>query len=253
MLKVEGLIKDYGKVRAVNDITFTAKPGEIYGFLGHNGAGKSTTIKVSSGLLKPTQGQVSICGYDIVKEPIEAKKNLGYVPETPFLYDKLTGAEFLELIYGVYQPETTAIERQNRVKEMLEEIELVEKGQDLIGSYSQGMRRKIALCSGFIHNPKVVLLDEPTIGLDASSAKVAKDLFRKHADEGNTLLLTTHIMEIAEKLCDRIGIISQGKIIIEGTIEALKESAKGHNCESLEDLFLYFTQKDQETNGGDSE
>ncbi|MFP4460592.1 MAG: ABC transporter ATP-binding protein [Thermotogota bacterium] len=241
MLEIRQLVKNYGNKKAVKGISLSVKPGEIYGFLGHNGAGKTTTIKVCTGLLKPTAGQVTIQGYDIVKQPLEAKQKSGYVPENPYLYNKLTGREFLETISTIYMKDRKK-EADKQIEELLETLQMSEHADLLIGTYSQGMRRKITLCAALFHNPQVIFLDEPTSGLDAASAKAAKDLFRKHADKGASVLFTTHVLEIAERLCDRIGIIYQGQLKAEGTFEELKAQFESPGS-TLEDIFLNITEE----------
>ena len=248
MLEIKQLIKNYGNKKAVKAISLSVKPGEIYGFLGHNGAGKTTTIKVCTGLLKPTAGQVTIQGYDIVKQPLPAKQRFGYVPENPYLYNKLTGREFLESISMIYM-KGRLNQADKRIVELLETLQMTENADNLIGTYSQGMRRKITLCAALLHNPQVIFLDEPTSGLDAASAKTAKDLFRKHADEGAAILFTTHVLEIAERLCDRIGIIYQGQLKAEGTFEELKMQFEKPGS-TLEDIFLNIG---EETGRGEDE
>ncbi len=250
MLDICNLVKNYGKKQAVKGINFTVNPGEIFGFLGHNGAGKTTTIKISSGLLKPTSGTVKICGYDIVSQPVEAKKNLGYVPEAPYLYNKLTGREFLSMVSGIYMKNSYDLAKK-RINSLLGQFQMSNDADKLIGSYSQGMRRKITLCAALLHKPKVILLDEPTSGLDAVSAKAAKDMFRKHANENAAVLLTTHILEIAERICDRIGVIYQGELIAAGTLDELKERASSPGS-TLEDIFMELTQENKnETEKGE--
>ncbi len=239
MLEVTNLVKNYRKKEAVKNISFKVEPGEIYGFLGHNGAGKTTTIKTCTGLLKPTSGAIKICGFDIVDQPLEAKNSFGYVPENPYLYNKLTGREFLTAVADIYKNKEIA-NTNERIDSLLEELHLLEDADKLIETYSQGMRRKITLCAALLHDPAVIFLDEPTNGLDASSAKAAKDLFRKVADKGAAVLFTTHVLEIAEKICDRIGIIYQGELIDEGTVDELKEKYKEVGS-TLEDIFLSIT------------
>ena len=238
MLEVNNLVKNFGGKQAVKGISFKIKPGEIYGFLGHNGAGKTTTIKTCTGLLQPTAGDIKICGYDIVKSPLEAKRKFGYVPENPYLYNKLTGREFLDLIADVYLKRSS--EPARKIEFLLAELQIADDADRLIGSYSQGMRRKITLCAALLHDPAVIFLDEPTNGLDAASAKTAKDLFRKYADNGSAVLFTTHILEIAEKLCDRIGIIHQGELLAEGSFAELRNEYNAYGL-SLEDIFLGLT------------
>ncbi|TYQ17944.1 UNVERIFIED_CONTAM: ABC-2 type transport system ATP-binding protein [Acetivibrio alkalicellulosi] len=243
MLEIKNLVKNYGKKEAVKSISLSVKPGEIYGFLGHNGAGKTTTIKVCTGLLKPTSGSVKICGYDIVSQPLKAKENFGYVPDNPYLYNKLTGREFLDLVSGIYMKGKRK-DAVKRIDQLLQDMQMTDNADKLIETYSHGMRRKITLCSALLHHPSVIFLDEPTTGLDVSSAKAAKDIFRKHADEGCSILFTTHVLEIAERLCDRIGIICQGEIIAEGTFEELKEKFEKPGS-TLEDIFLNITEQNR--------
>lgn len=244
MLEIINLVKNYGKKEAVKKINLSVIPGEIYGFLGHNGAGKTTTIKACTGLVKPTSGSVKIRGYDIVKQPLEAKQNFGYVPENPYLYNKLTGREFLDMISSIYMKDKRK-DAVKRIDELLEEMQITNDADKLIGTYSHGMRRKITICAALLHHPAVIFLDEPTTGLDAISAKAAKDLFRKHADEGSSVLFTTHVLEIAERLCDRIGIIYQGELIAEGTFDELREKFEKPGL-TLEEIFLNITEQNRE-------
>lgn len=246
MLKVSDLQKSYGTTKAVQGINFEVRPGEILGFLGPNGAGKTTTIKICSGLLLPTSGTVTLCDYDIVQKPTEAKRNLGYVPDDPFLYDKLTGRQFLNFVGEIYG--VNPKERMERMDYMFNALEMVEKSDELIGGYSRGMKRKIALMAGIIHSPKILLLDEPTLGLDAVSAKKAKDMIKEMAYEKNTaVLLTTHVMEIAEQICDRIAVISKGKLVAVGTLKELQEKAREGT--SLEEVFVNLTNQSEEDQG----
>lgn len=248
MLEVTDLVKHYGKIRAVDGISFAVKPGEVFGFLGPNGAGKTTTIKVCTGLLKPTRGQVSVDGFDITRQPEEAKRKLGYAPDNPFLYEKLTAREFLQFVGAVYlRNEPAGV--NGRVDEVLEMIGLAARADELIEGYSFGMKRKVTLCAAILHRPKVLLLDEPTSGLDAASARLVKDIFRQLAKTGSAVLLTTHIMEIAERLCDRIGIINNGKLIAVGTLAELREQTRSPGS-TLEDVFLSLTEKEA-VNAGD--
>ncbi|SES80934.1 ABC transporter ATP-binding protein [Anaerobranca gottschalkii] len=241
MLKVENLVKYYGNNEGVGGISFEVKPGEILGFLGPNGAGKTTTIKICSGLLLPSSGKVTLCNYDIVKNPVEAKKNLGYVADEPFLYDKLTGWQFLNFIGDIYGLKES--ERLEQLDYLFNIFELEKKKDDLIGTYSKGMKRKIALMAGVVHNPKILLLDEPTLGLDALSSKKAKDLIKDLAYKKNTaVLLTTHVLEMAESICDRIALISKGRIVAEGTLAELKEKSK--MATNLEEIFVKLTKEE---------
>ncbi|MDR5658418.1 ABC transporter ATP-binding protein [Serpentinicella sp. ANB-PHB4] len=246
MLKVSHLKKQYGKVEAVKGIDFEVKPGEILGFLGPNGAGKTTTIKICSGLLLPTEGQVNLCGYDIVTNPTEAKKHLGYVPDDPFLYDKLTGRQFLNFVGEMYGVDPKL--RIERIDYLLDRLDLQEKSNELIGGYSRGMKRKIALMAGIIHQPKILLLDEPTLGLDAVSAKNAKDIVKEMAYKENTaVLLTTHVMEIAEQICDRIAVIAGGRLVAVGTLEELQKKAQKGT--TLEEVFVNITSESDPVQG----
>ncbi len=244
MLEVIDLVKHYGKIRAVDGVSFTVEAGEVFGFLGPNGAGKTTTIKVCTGLLKPTRGQVKVGGFDIARQPVEAKGSLGYAPDNPFLYEKLTAREFLQFVGAVYLRK--APDRvDGRVDEVLEMIGLADRADELIEGYSFGMKRKVILGAAIIHRPRALLLDEPTSGLDAASARRVKDVFRQMAETGSAVLLTTHIMEIAERLCDRIGIISNGKLIAVGTLAELRAQARSPGS-TLEDVFLSLTETEAE-------
>ncbi|MBT9148887.1 MAG: putative ABC transporter ATP-binding protein YbhF [Dehalococcoidia bacterium] len=247
MLEVIDLVKHYGKVRAVDRVSFTVRAGEVFGFLGPNGAGKTTTIKVCTGLLKPTRGQVRVGGFDIVRQPVEAKGSLGYAPDNPFIYEKLTAREFLQFVGAVYlRNEPAGVD--GRVGEVLGMIGLSERADELMEGYSFGMKRKVILCAAILHRPRVLLLDEPTAGLDAASARLVKDVFRRLAERGSAVLMTTHIMEIAERLCDRIGIINKGKLVAVGTLAELREQAKSPGS-TLEDVFLSLTEKEEESAG----
>jgi ABC-2 type transport system ATP-binding protein len=252
MIRINNVSKSYGKLKAVNNISFKVNPGEIYSFLGPNGAGKTTTIKMCCGLLKPDSGSIEINNYDITKSPIEAKKAIGYVPDDLFLYKELTGLQFLRFVADVYR--VPAEKREENIEYYLKLFELADKANEMIGSYSQGMRRKIGLISGVIHSPKVLLLDEPTLGLDAYSAKTAKDMIRDFAKNGSAVILTTHIMEIAEQISNRIGIISKGNIIAEGSLEEIKQNSEIQT--NLEDVFITLTKEKEElvkVNGDEDE
>ncbi len=252
MLKIENLSKNYGDFTAVNGLNLELKPGEIFGFLGANGAGKTTTIKVCTGLLKPSEGSVAIGGYDIVKQSVEAKALLGYVPDNPVLYEKLSGTEFVRFVARIYSAyrqdrggdDVSGQQLENSLEERIEELfvsfEMGEKKDELIQGYSRGMRQKTAIIAALIHKPKILLADEPTANLDPKSARLVKDTFRNLSQQGGTVLMSTHVMEIAERLCDRIGIIYGGKIIALGTLDEIKEQSAA-NGSTLEDLFLELT------------
>jgi len=236
ILKVENLSKNYGKFPAVKEVSFELKRGEVFGFLGPNGAGKTTTIKVCTGLLKPSAGQVLIGGFDITKQPVAAKELLGYVADNPFLYDKLTGREFVRFVSRLYNGNP----REQRIQELFDSFEMSDKIDELIQGYSRGMRQKTALISALIHNPQVLFVDEPTANLDPRSARLTKDIFRALTRQGVSIFMSTHIMEIAERLCDRIGIIHQGELVALGNLSELKQQA-GLGGSTLEDIFLELT------------
>jgi len=236
MIKTINLTKRYDALVAVDHLNLHVKAGEIYGFLGPNGAGKTTTIKILTGLLQPTSGKVFIDGIDIIEEPIKAKAHIGLIPDTPSVYPKLTGNEFLDFIAAIY--EIPPKESKRKIKEILEMLELSHKADELIETYSHGMKQKIVIAAALLHDPSILILDEPTVGLDPKSAKLIKDLLKVFASRGKTVFMSTHILEIAERMCDRVGIIDAGKLIAEGTIEELRKKV-GEG--SLEDLFLKLT------------
>jgi len=238
MIETRGLTKNYGKLLAVNNLSFTVNSGEIYGFLGPNGAGKTTTIKMITGLLKPTRGTALIDGVDILKNPIQAKGHIGLIPDSPMVYPKLTGREFLYFVSDIFEVQKSSAKK--KIEELFTLFSLQEKADVLIESYSHGMKQKIVIAAALIHNPSVLIFDEPTVGLDPASAKLVKDLLRALANKGKTIFMSTHILEIAERMCDRVGIIDKGKLIAEGTIQELREKAKDKSA-NLEDLFLELT------------
>lgn len=241
ILQLENVTKRFGGLTAVDDLSLTVFPGEVFGFLGPNGAGKTTTIKMCTGLLRPNSGVVRIGGHDIVQESLLAKRLLGYVPDNPFLYDQLTGREFVRFVarlYGLDGGGGSSVE--GRIQEMFDLFEMSQKADELIKGYSFGMRRKVAIAAALIHNSQIIFLDEPTSGLDPKSARWVKDLFRRLAGEGMAILMTTHILEIAERICDRIGIIHQGRLVALGTLAELREEA-GRSDSTLEDIFLQVT------------
>jgi ABC-2 type transport system ATP-binding protein len=236
LIEAIGLQKSFGDTIAVKGIDLQVRPGEIFGFLGPNGAGKTTTIKMLIGLLRPSAGVARIGGHDIQREPIAAKSLIGYVPDQPYLPEKLTAREFLEFIAGLYQLDRAAARR--RGDELLRLFGLADRSDDLVGGYSHGMRQKTALAGALLHNPQAFFLDEPTVRLDPRSARLIKDILREVAGRGTSVFLTTHILEIAERMCDRVAIISGGRLIATGTIDELRA---GHSGESLEDIFLELT------------
>jgi ABC-2 type transport system ATP-binding protein len=237
LIETQDLVKRYGEKTAVDNISFQVYPGEIFGFLGPNGAGKTTTIKMIVGLLQPTSGKVKVAGYDVQLQPLLAKAASGFVPDTPNLYPKLTGRELLRFVGDLYEMDRQRVER--RSEELLRLFDLSQAGDDPIDSYSHGMQQKTALAAALLHDPKVLVLDEPTVGLDPRSARLIKDMLLQMADRGAAVFLSTHILEIAERMCDRIGIIDKGALIAVGTMEELRSMGKGEA--SLEDIFLGLT------------
>jgi ABC-2 type transport system ATP-binding protein len=237
LIETNHLFKRFVEKVAVNDISFEVYAGEVFGFLGPNGAGKTTTIKMIVGLLLPTSGTVKVSGYDVQTHPLQAKAVNGFVPDTPNLYPKLSGRELLRFVGDLYEMERQQVDR--RIDELLRLFELEQAGDDPIDSYSHGMQQKAALACALIHDPKVLVLDEPTVGLDPRSARLIKDMLRQMADRGAAVFLSTHILEIAERMCDRIGIIDKGALIAVGSMEELRSLGKGET--SLEDIFLNLT------------
>jgi ABC-2 type transport system ATP-binding protein len=235
MIEAVGLQKQYGDTIAVQGVDLAVYPGEIVGFLGPNGAGKTTTIKMLIGLLRPSAGTARIGGYDIQAEPLKAKALLGYVPDQPYLPEKLSAREYIDLIAGLYQLDRQAA--RQRGAELLRIFGLSERADDLLGGYSHGMRQKAALTGALLHNPRAFFLDEPTVGLDPRSARLIKDILREVASRGTAVFMSTHILEIAERMCDRVVIINRGAIVAAGTLEELRAGGDG----TLEDIFLSLT------------
>jgi len=248
MIRTDHLTKHFGSVRAVSDLNLDVERGELFGFLGQNGAGKTTTIKMLTGLLRPTSGQVIIGrddsrpGYDLCVEPEKAKAITGYVPDEPFLYDKLTGYEFVHFVAGLYNvPPQKADERIHYYFDL---FGLTDAMHYLIESYSHGMRQKVVMTAALIHDPAVLILDEPMVGLDPRSARLIKDLLKQKSREGTTVFLSTHTLDVAEELCDRIGIIQRGQLIALGTMDELRAMAQdGDAKDRLESVFLKLTEE----------
>jgi ABC-2 type transport system ATP-binding protein len=236
-ISAKDLTKKFGDFTAVDHVNLEVKRGEIYGFLGPNGAGKTTTIKMLTGTLTPTDGDISILDMDMSKDDIKIKKMMGVVPDEPKMYEGLRGKEFLDFIIGVYKLDKGEV--LPRIQELSSAFG-INFLEDYIGDYSHGMSQKLMLLSVLMRHPKVMFLDEPTVGLDARAARILKELLNKYAMEGSTIFLTTHVLEIAEKMCDRIGIINKGGLIAEGTLDEIRNlSREGYT--SLEDLFLELT------------
>ena len=238
MIELSGLTKRYGRFTAVDGITLTIPPGELYGLLGPNGAGKTTTMRMIAGILQPSAGSIRIAGIDLQDDPMRAKSRLGFIPDRPFVYDKLTGAEFLRFVAGLYGQEGDAVER--RVAELLEVFELSSWKDELIEAYSHGMRQKLIISSALIHRPECIVVDEPMVGLDPKGARLLKDIFRQFVDRGGTVLMSTHTLEVAEVMCDQIGILQHGKIVAHGTMTEIRRQHAAGDA-SLEELFLKLT------------
>jgi ABC-2 type transport system ATP-binding protein len=238
MIECRNLGKQFGAKWAIRELNLRIPPGTVYGFLGPNGAGKTTTIQMMVGLLRPTTGTVLIDNFDIVQQPVAAKRCLGYVPDEPYLYEKLTGREYLEFTCGLFDIPMHV--RSRRINELLEMFTISGDQHQLIGSYSHGMRQKIALIAALVHMPSNLFLDEPTVGLDPGTARLLKDILAARARDGATVLFSTHILEIAENICDAVAIIHRGRVVETGSVAELRSrSAQGN--ERLEDIFIELT------------
>jgi len=238
MIRLEGITKHYGSFVAVDHISLEVPRGVLYGCLGPNGAGKTTLLRMIAGILKPTDGRAMIGDDDVQAKPISAKMRLGFIPDRPFVYDKLTGAEFLRFVAGLYGQEGDAVER--RIAELLEVFELSSWKDELIEAYSHGMRQKLIISSALIHRPECIVVDEPMVGLDPKGARLLKDIFRQFVDRGGTVLMSTHTLEVAEAMCDQIGILQHGKIVAHGTMAQIRRQHAAGDA-SLEELFLKLT------------
>jgi ABC-2 type transport system ATP-binding protein len=237
MIETRDLVKRFGSKTAVSHLDLRIEAGEFYCFLGPNGAGKTTTIKLLTGLLKPTSGSALICGHNIQEDPVAAKQLLGYIPDTPFLYEKLTGREFMRFVAGLYQvPEETAAERS---EELLDLFEIRDVGDQLVEDYSHGMRQKLSFASCFLHDPKIVVVDEPWVGLDPKNIRFVKEFLREKTRDGVTVFMSTHSLSVIEETADRIGIIHNGVLLHTGSLSEIK--ALSRNPGSLEDVFLELT------------
>jgi ABC-2 type transport system ATP-binding protein len=238
MIRLEGLTKAYGSLVAVDHIDLEVPRGELFGFLGPNGAGKTTTLRMIAGILRPTAGRIWLGGDDLLEEPVAAKRRLGFIPDRPFVYEKLTGAEFLRFVAGLYGQDGAVVER--RIDELLELFELSVWKDELVESYSHGMRQKLIISSALIHRPEYIVVDEPMVGLDPKAARLLKDIFRHFVERGGTVLMSTHTLEVAEAMCDRIAIIQNGKIVARGTVDEMRRQTAAGGA-SLEELFLKLT------------
>jgi ABC-2 type transport system ATP-binding protein len=238
MIRLQALTKRYGRFTAVDAIDLHVPRGQLFGFLGPNGAGKTTTLRMIAGILRATSGSVHIGGIDLADDPIAAKSKLGFIPDRPFIYEKLTGAEFLRFVAGLYDQSGPKVE--HRARELLALFDLEPWRDELVESYSHGMRQKLIISSAFVHRPEVIVVDEPMVGLDPKAARILKDLFREYTSRGNTIMMSTHTLEVAETLCDRVAIIQGGKIRAAGTIDELRAGASS-SSRGLEEIFLRLT------------
>jgi len=243
LIEASGLTKQFGSVQALMNLNLRVMPGEIYGLLGPNGAGKTTTIKTILGLLEPTSGWIKVGGFDPAENPIEVKSKIGYVAENPIVYDSLSPRDFLEFVASIRRIDKTCTNQL--VTQLANSFDMANYFDSPIATLSLGMKQKVAIIAALIHQPLVLLLDEPLNGLDAKSSRIVKELVSFHAEKGGAVLFSTHIMEIAEQVCTRIGIIDQGKVIAEGTLSQLKGKTEGKGS-SLEEVFLKLTHEEDE-------
>src|SRR6478736_8301558 len=235
MITLTNLTKRYGAFTAVDGINLEVPKGELFGFLGPNGAGKTTTLRMIAGILRPTSGKVEVGGIDVVASPVAAKSKLGFIPDRPFIYEKLTGGEFLRFVAGLYDQHGPELEHRGR--ELLALFDLEAWRDEMVESYSHGMRQKLIIASAFVHRPEVIVVDEPMVGLDPKGARLLKDLFRQFVNRGGTILMSTHTLEVAEGMCDRIAIMQAGRILAYGTMADLRAQSTG-GMDGLEQIFL---------------
>jgi ABC-2 type transport system ATP-binding protein len=238
MIRLDGVTRTYGRFTAVHPLDLHVRRGELFGFLGPNGAGKTTTIRMVTGVLRPDAGRITIAGHDMLADPVGAKRHIGYIPDRPALYEKLTGAEFLRFTAGLWGRNGT--EATARAERLLDLFDLLQWKDTLVESYSHGMRQKLLITSALVHSPDLIVVDEPMIGLDPKAARMIKDLLRTFADQGGTVFLSTHTLEVAEALCDRIAILHEGRIRAMGTMTELRAAAASGTA-GLEEIFLKLT------------
>jgi ABC-2 type transport system ATP-binding protein len=235
MIDIINLTKDYGTTIAVSDLSLNVASGEIYGFIGPNGAGKTTTIRLMGGIIAPTSGKVIIDGYDMAKNPVGAKQIIGFVPDRPFLYEKVTGREFLKFSSDLYSVNSDIFEQKS--ESLLKQFALWDWANEIIEAYSHGMKQRLIIAAALLHDPKVLIIDEPMVGLDPTGVRMVKDILRKLAENNVTIFLSTHTLSIAEDLCHRIGVIHKGTLLAQGTLPELNETAKTGEAK-LEEVFL---------------
>ena len=230
MLRIENLTKTYGNQKAVDNLSLRIQRGEIYGFIGHNGAGKTTTLKSVAGILDFDEGEILIDGASVKSSPVACKKKLAYIPDNPDLYDFMSGIKYLNFVADIFG--VSSDERQKRIRQYADAFELTKDLAQPISSYSHGMKQKLAVISAWIHSPKLIIMDEPFVGLDPKAAFILKEMMREHCDKGGAIFFSTHVLEVAEKLCDKVAIIKQGRLIRSGTMDEVKGD------DSLEEVFL---------------
>ncbi len=238
MIRLIDLTKRYGTFLAVDSLNLEVAPGEIFGFLGPNGAGKTTTVKMMAGLLKPTSGSIILAGFDLEKEPVAAKSRFGYIPDRPFLYEKLTGREYLAFMAALYGIDGK--EAHGKIEELLALFELKDWGDELVEGFSHGMRQRLVTSGALIHQPQILIVDEPMVGLDPKGVRLVKGIFRGLSDQGVSLFMCTHSLEIAEELCHRVAILQEGRILVQGSVKELREFSQTEGGR-LEEIFLKLT------------
>ncbi|MCB9781006.1 MAG: ABC transporter ATP-binding protein [Alphaproteobacteria bacterium] len=243
MIRVIGVEKRYGKFQALHKLDLEVRAGEVFGFLGPNGAGKTTTIRMLSGVLVPTAGRIEIAGVDLQQDPVGSKRVVGYIPDRPYLYDKLTAREFMRFVGGMYGVPADQIE--SRTARLLAEHDLSHRADELIEAYSHGMKQRLVLSAALLHEPRVLIVDEPMVGLDPHGARRIKDRFRELADEGRTVFLSTHSLDVAQEVCDRVGILFGGRLVAMGTMDELI----GEKGQDLEQVFLTITEEESAAKG----
>ncbi len=238
MIELIGVAKHYGPHIAVRQLDLHVARGELFGFIGPNGAGKTTTIKMIGGILAPTRGRVKIAGIDMAEHPVAAKHKIGFIPDRPFLYEKLTAMEFMQFTADVYRVDQGRVE--GRARDLLERFALSDWADELIESFSHGMKQRLIMCAALLHEPEVIIVDEPMVGLDPTAIRMVKEMFRDLAGKGVTLFMSTHTLAVAEDICDRIGIINRGQLIAQGSLAELRREVQG-GAPDLEAVFLNLT------------
>ncbi len=244
MIRVEGVEKRYGSFQAVHPLDLHVRAGEVFGFLGPNGAGKTTTIRMLSGVLTPTRGRIVIAGVDIAQDPVGSKRNVGYIPDRPYLYDKLTAREFLRFVGGIYGLHPAELEA--RAERLLAEHDLAHRADELIEAYSHGMKQRLVLAAALLHEPPVLIVDEPMVGLDPHGARRIKERLRQLAQQGRSVFMSTHSLDVAQEVCDRVGILYGGRLVALGTVDELLSGSPGQD---LEQVFMTITEEESQARG----